>query len=216
MSDALDLILSSAQEQGTGDWFADRLGKFTSSNLYKVMQTGRAKDSYFSDTAKTYIYERAYERLTGVSHDTFDGSIATEWGNEYEPIARKAYEELKGVEVAEGGFYSFNKYFGGSSDGYVGDDGLIEIKCPFNSVYHLKTAYEGFIKPEYIVQCHGNLIATGRKWCDFVSFDPRVKGRKIVVIRIERDDKYVAEILERLYKADEVCRSIVDTMITTL
>lgn len=210
MTDSLDFILEASQEQRTGEWFASRVGKFTSSNIYKLMGKPRSKDTEWTDTAITYIYEKAYERIAEKEFGMFDGSTAAEWGNENEAPARSLYELTHNTVVSEGGFTKFDETFGGSPDGYVDSDGIIEIKCPFNSVNHLKFGFDGTIKDEYLWQIQANLLATRRKWCDFISYDPRMpKECRIFVKRFDIDEAMRERILERVPKADALCNEMV-------
>jgi len=139
------------------------------------------------------------ERLTGVPQDEIN-SRYIDHGNKHEPTARQLYQwhltahqELKQV-----GFINHPSlpFCGGSPDCLVGDDGVLEIKCPYNVHNHLANIEnDGTSDRDYIWQMQGNLWITGRKWCDFVSFDPRMpESMQLFVKRIDRDDKVIAEL----------------------
>jgi hypothetical protein len=118
------------------------------------------------------------------------------WGNEQEPNARHAYTSATGREVVEVGFVLPDETdaFGGSPDGLVGDDGLIEIKCPAPETligYHAA----GILPSQYKPQIQGLLLITGREWCDFFAFHPELTP---FMLRIEADEKYQAKIANGL------------------
>jgi predicted phage-related endonuclease len=115
-----------------------------------------------------------------------------EWGTEQEPFARMAYEAHTGTFVKEEGFVDHPTIegFGCSPDGIVGE-GLIEIKCP-NTANHIETVLESKAPSKYIPQMQCQMACTGAKWCDFVSFDPRVpEDLQLFVVRVERDQEYI-------------------------
>ena len=181
--------------QDNPEWYRDRLFHFTSSELYKLLSEPREK-----------VKKKA-------------GEVA--WGKELEISARHAYEKKKGVEVNDCGFFEFNDYFGGSPDGLVGQDGFIEIKCPFNTsihVKHLRLKDENDLKKEhyeYYVQIQGNFIATGRKWCDFISYDPRCQSElfALKVIRVLPDQEFIENCIKKLAKANEYKEKVMDEII---
>lgn len=200
-------------DQKSSEWYEARMGKFTSSELYKLMTNGRAKDKEFGDTAISYISVKLHEYFTaGTCLDYgFQGNKATEWGTYYEPEARSFYSEKTGNLVQECGFIQskLSEMFGGSPDGLVGEDGIIEIKCPYESGHIKNLAYQNadeFKKNEdkYYAQIQGNLMATERQWCDFISYDPRYQNDrfKIKIIRINRDDEFITLATEKIKKAE--------------
>jgi predicted phage-related endonuclease len=125
------------------------------------------------------------------------------WGKRHEPAARANYGWVIGVPVVKCEFVQHPKYtlVGGSPDSFVGDDGLLEIKCPYTTKVHLNTLLTNTIPPEYRWQIQGNLWVTGRQWCDFVSYDPRCPaGVDMVVIRAERAEDEIDELEEKVVK----------------
>lgn len=179
-------------EQRTGDWFAARLGKVTASKIADVM--ARTKSGWSASRAN-YAAQLVTERLTGTREDGFINA-AMQWGTDTEPQARAMYELEKGVAVAECGFFDHPKIemSGASPDGLVGDDGLVEIKCP-NSATHIATLRGEPIPDKYIKQMQWQMACTGRKWCDFASFDPRLPdAMQLHVQRVARDDEMIAEM----------------------
>ncbi len=179
-------------EQRTAEWFDARLGKVTASRVADVM--ARTKSGY-SASRKNYMAELVCERLTGIPSEHFE-SAAMKWGTDTEPLARSAYEARTGELVEEVGFIEHPriKGFGASPDGLVGTDGGLEIKCP-NTATHIDTLLSGAIDSRYIYQLSTGMACTGRKWWDFVSFDPRLPDNlSYKCIRIYRDDALIAEI----------------------
>ena len=174
-------------EQRTDEWFAARLGKVTASKVSDVMSKGMGRETYM-----TYLIA---EVLTTERASSFTNT-AMEWGTATEPYARQAYEALNNLWVEEIGFVQHPtiERAGASPDGLVGDDGLIEIKCP-NTATHLDTLIDKTVPKKYINQMQFQMACTGRKWCDFVSFDNRLpEDLQIFVLRVERDDKHIAEM----------------------
>jgi predicted phage-related endonuclease len=135
-----------------------------------------------------------------------DGEVgkALDWGNEYEPICKAYYSELRGVTIEEMPFVEINDYSGASPDGMV-DGELIEIKCPYNTANHLKTAFEGYIDPKYLWQMQGQMLATGATACRFISFDPRIQDERFILIeiRVEADLEMQEQLRERLAFAND-------------
>lgn len=179
-------------EQRSEAWFKERLGRATASRFADVMATGRNGQSLAS--RKNYLAELVIERLTGEPRVSIT-SAPIEWGIEYEPTALLEYEMHTGNQVSSA-FFEKHKTLeaGASPDGYVGADGLIEIKCP-NSATHLETLKAKEIPKQYVAQVQGQLWITGRKWCDFISYDPRFPANaQIFITRIERDEDFIKKL----------------------
>lgn len=179
-------------EQRSTEWFAARMGKVTASKAADIM--ARTKSGYSASRAN-YMAQLICERLTGERQESFT-SAAMQWGTDTEPRARAAYEFLTDAVVTEVGFVDHPTIadFGASPDGLVGDDGLIEIKCP-NTATHLDTLETETVPAKYVTQMQVQMSCTGRQWCDFVSFDPRLPAEmQIWVKRVSRDDAAIAEI----------------------
>jgi len=175
-------------EQRTEEWFAARLGKVTASRVADVLAKIKSGESA---SRKNYKMELVVQRLTGKAGESFTNA-AMEWGTEQEPFARMAYEAHTGLFVEEVGFINHPTIegFGCSPDGVVGE-GLIEIKCP-NTANHIETVLENKAPSKYIPQMQCQMACTGAKWCDFVSFDPRVpEDLQLLVVRVERDQEYI-------------------------
>ncbi|MFP1634117.1 lambda exonuclease family protein [Zhengella sp. ZM62] len=181
-----------AIEQRSDEWMQARLGKVTASRIADA--TARTKTGWGAMRAN-YMAELLAERLTGEPRDTFTNA-AMQWGTDMEPQARAAYCFMNGVQVQEVGFV-LHPSIGGSGaspDGLVGSDGLVEFKCP-NTATHIDTLLGASIDGKYIKQMQWQMACTGRAWCDFVSFDPRLPERmQMHCRRVERDDAMVAEL----------------------
>lgn len=184
--------------QGSAAWLDARCGKVTASNFRHVMDVTKAgKPSAKRDG---YLWDVVVERITGrpVEHFVND---AMAHGTEMEPLARIAYENRTGNMVMETGFINHVKVpgVGGSPDGVIDDDGMIEIKAP-TSKTHLKIVLTGDIS-EYVPQMQGLMWVTGRQWCDFISFDNRLPpSLHLYIQRVKRDDNYIAELAGNVLK----------------
>lgn len=193
-------------EQGTPEWLELRLGKLTASKFSHVVSKGRG--SAPSKTRESYMYQLIAEKLTGEPQSSFKSS-AMEWGNYCEPAARAAYELANDVDVIECAFIERDENIGVSPDGLVGDDGLLEIKCP-NSVTQIKRFLSGEFPTEYKAQVQGQLWVSGRDWCDFVSYDPRIEGEaSYFEIRVNRDEEYIQEL-------EKQCELFIQDMVAIL
>lgn len=211
------LQINPAATQRSGAWFEQRMGKFTASTFGDCMGTGRGKDSIFTLNGQALIREKITEILTGeTKHISGD---ALDWGTENEEFAIQMYESITGNHVLDAPFCpveGFEDYAGGSPDGFVEEEnGIIEVKCPYNSINHVDTLIDGKIPAKYYVkyytQIQFNIMATDTEFCDFISYDPRMiqKELQMKVVRIKRDEKYIQKIKERLEMAiDEVQRQL--------
>lgn len=180
--------------QGSPEWFAARLGKVTASRISDVV--AKTKTGWGASRAN-YMAELIAERLTGTNAASFQND-AMRWGTETEPQARAAYCFYRDATVTEIGFVSHPVIglSGASPDGLVGDDGLVEIKCP-NTATHLDTLLGEPPATKYMQQMQWQMACTDRQWCDFASFDPRLpESMRLNVVRVKRD-KTVIDSLER-------------------
>ena len=176
-------------EQRSTEWFTARLGKVTASRVADVI--AKTKTGY-STSRENYMAQLVCERMTGTQGESYNNA-AMQWGTDQEPLARAAYEAAKDVLVDETGFviHPTISNAGASPDGLVGDDGLIEIKCP-NTATHIDTLLSDKVPSKYNTQMQWQMVCTGRKWCDFVSFDPRMpEGLQLFIQRVDFDVEYV-------------------------
>ena len=185
-------------EQRTPEWFALRCGKVTASRISDIV--AKTKSGYSTSRAN-YMAELLCERLTGTVGESYKNA-AMEWGIATEPRAIAAYEAMAGVLVEQIGFipHSTITMSGASPDGLVGADGLVEIKCP-NTATHVETLLGGSIPSKYINQMQWQMACSGRQWCDFVSFDPRMPVHMQVFIqRLPRNDDQIKVLEEEVIK----------------
>ena len=153
-------------EQGSEDWFDIRLGRVGGSEAEPFL----TKSESIGPGIATLVYKKVAEKLTGQTK-TFFVSEDMQRGTDLEPLARKEYENKKFTKVDEVGYISKGDFFGVSPDGLVGDDGMIEIKCPSGAEY-IRFFDSQKIKKAYIAQIHWSLWITGRKWCDLFVYNP--------------------------------------------
>lgn len=186
-------------------WLRKRAGKVTASNFANFIKKDKSGGYKLSDgkVAEDLIYKIAWERfvINGNIAEAFNrisiSSKATEHGVENEGAAAFRYQEFTGNKLQYvNRFVQSGEWIGGTPDGFIGDDGIIEIKCPFNGGNHLKTLLKKEVyNSDYIYQIQGYLWLTGRKWCDFVSYDPDMpQPLDIAVVRVDRDDNIIEAI----------------------
>lgn len=189
--------MSEEIQQGSDAWFAQRLGKATASRIKDIV--AKTKTGYSTSRDK-YLTQLLLERLTGTVAESYSDA-AMAWGNDTEPFARAAYEAQKGVMVDQVAFINHPtiEMAGASPDGLVGDDGLVEIKCPMSHT-HLESLLGG-LDDQYKIQVNWQMACTGRKWTDLCSFDPRFPAElQLVIKRFERDDAFIATLEEEVIK----------------
>ncbi len=176
--------------QGSPEWMAERCGKVTASRVADVV--ARTKSGWGASRAN-YAAELIAERLTGVKAEGYTNA-AMQHGIDTEPQARFAYEFYADVSVVQVGLVQHPTIAmsGASPDGLIDDDGLVEIKCP-NTATHIETLLGGTVPAKYVTQMQWQMACTGRQWCDFVSFDPRLpESMRMFVQRVGRDDAVIA------------------------
>ncbi len=179
-------------DQGTAEWFAARVGKATASRVADIIAKTKTGPSA---SRKNYAAQLVAERLTGVPAETFTNG-AMQWGTDTEAEARDAYRQHTLVEVKECGFvdHPLIAMSGASPDGLIDDDGLLELKCP-NTATHIETLLGKSAPSKYVHQMMWQMACTGRQWCDFVSYDPRLpEHMRLFVSKVRRDDALIAEL----------------------
>lgn len=178
--------------QGSDAWLEARVGSLGASRIAEAI--ARTKSGWGASRANL-MAEMAAERLTGTPADRFTNA-AMQWGTEKEPEARAAYEFLTDVDVALVGIVRHPTIDGthASPDGLVGEDGLVEIKCP-NTATHIDTLLGQKVPEKYVTQMQWQMACTGRRWCDFASYDPRLpEAMRLFVSRVQRDDALIATL----------------------
>lgn len=197
--------------QGTQEWLSLRAGKFTGSRFADLMAVTKSGPSA---SRANLIATLALERLTGEPEATFQND-AMRRGSELEPLARGAYEAHTGELVTCVAFLVHPSLprCGVSPDGLLGDDGMIEIKCPASQAKHLAALRNGDHAHEYRWQIQGQLWVAQRKWCDAVSYDPRFPdGLQLAIVRVQRDEKAINELELACIKADAEVDALVSEL----
>jgi putative phage-type endonuclease len=180
-------------DQGSKEWLEMRSGCVTASRVADVIT--KLKKGGYSAARNLYLFDVVIGRLTGLNPESYV-SPAMEWGMANEDLAKAAYEMKTDRTVEPIGFALHDRinFFGASPDGLVGKDGLIECKCP-NTSTHLGYLMAGVVPEDYQPQMLAEMACTGRKWVDFVSYDPRLpKKLQLFVRRFERNDERIAEM----------------------
>lgn len=199
-------------EQGTPEWHALRCGKATASRIADIM---RRTKSGVSASRQRYLGELVAERLTGQPASGFK-TADMEWGNATEGQARDAYAFAVNMPLAAVAFVDHPAIAmaGASPDRFVGEDGLLEIKCPATHT-HIATLLGEPIDADYLTQMQWQMACTGRAWCDFVSFDPRLPAdMQLFIQRVGREAARIDE-LEKAVAAflAEVSTTVADLVI---
>ena len=178
--------------QGSQEWLEARAGSIGASQIHEML--AKTKTGWGA-TRANLMARLIVEKLTGQPGETFS-TPAMRHGTETEPQARAAYAFLTDADVEETGLVRHPEIPGthASPDGLVGDNGLLEIKCP-QTAQHLDTLLSETIPQKYILQVQWQMACTGRAWCDFMSFDPRLPAElQAWIKRVDRDDAVIAEI----------------------
>ena len=178
-----------AVQQGTPEWFQMRLGKVTASRVADILAKTKTGPSA---SRQNYLIELALQRTTGIIQESYSNA-AMEWGTQTEPQARVAYEVRTNNFVDQLAFVDHPSiaWFGCSPDGLVSDRGLVEIKCP-NSPTHWEYFKAKKAPNKYVIQMQAQMAVTGRDWCDFVSFDPRMPDRsQLLIAQVPKDPEFI-------------------------
>ena len=184
-------------EQGSDVWFEVRKLKLTASKATAISANGAGLKTLVNELIlNMFIDKEAYTNAN------------LERGNELEPIARSKYEFEYGVEVLEVGFIEHTEHSGYSPDGLVGDEGLIEIKARNNAI-HLELLRTKKIDTGTVWQMQMGMLVTGRKWCDFISYNPNFKN-SMLVIRVERDEIAISKIEKGIVEGTKMIKELLE------
>jgi predicted phage-related endonuclease len=182
-------------EQRSKAWHEARLGKATASRFCDIVATTRSGESA---SRKNYRAELVIERLTHTPLPSYSNG-AMQWGEDFEDVAALAYELKTGHATKKIGFLAKGDV-GASPDRLVDPFGLVEIKCP-NTATHIETLLAKQAPKKHIPQIQGQLWLSGRKWCDFVSYDPRMPAElQLFIKRVYRDDDYIKWLAEEVIR----------------
>jgi len=185
-------MIVSEFKQGTEDWLIERSSIPSASNFAKILTTKGAA----STMAGTYMNQLLAEWYVGGPVDVEEGSFWMNRGNELEPEARGIYEIISNNSTKQVGFCfkDEKKMVGCSPDSLIGDDGLLELKCPKAST--MVSYILGRRLPlKYFQQVHGQIWITGRQWCDFMAYHPEFEP---FMIRVERDEEFIGHLEKRI------------------
>ena len=185
-------------EQGTTEWLENRVGYFSASKAIELFSTPS------SATYNKLINEVAFGRLTGTIPPSYKSEIMRR-GNDLEPEARQAFEVETFLKVKEVGFCTMSEFVGMSPDGLIGEDGLLEIKCPIHTT-QIGYLYSKKVPKNYLYQMQFQMMVSARDYCWFYSYYPDFKSFKV---RIERDEKIINEIKLKLEEAIEKVQLII-------
>lgn len=180
--------------QGSEEWHNIRAGVLTGTDAETLLVNGKI-GNVLGAGAMSLIYKKAAEFVTGPEINSFT-NYAMQRGTELEPVARMAYEEKTWNHVEQVGFVSVGAYLGFSPDGIV-DDGLIEIKCPMGAEF-LRYVDTQEIPKAHMAQMQWGLFLTGRKWCDYVVYNPDFAGAELWIQRVEPDKAIAGQFMEKI------------------
>lgn len=193
-------------EQRSEEWFEQRLGKFTASQIHKLMGI-----KGLGETGKSYAIEKAIEQLFGEIDENFV-SYDMQRGIDLEPLAFAKFKEIKGfdfIDVKNCSFIELSKESGASPDGLVGEDGILEIKCP-NSNTFFKLVSDGEVDKKYYYQVQMQMLATGRNKAYFFNYLVHEGLEFWHEIVIDRDDKICDLMLSRIAEASEIKKEYIN------
>ncbi len=182
--------------QGTPEWLQARCGLVTASRISDVLAKIKSGEAA---SRRDYRAQLVAERISGKPTESFTNA-AMQWGTEHEPFARAAYELSTDSFVEQVGLIRHPEIImtGASPDGLVSHDGLVEIKCP-NTATHIEYALSGKPPAKYQNQMLWQMECTGREWCDFVSFDPRMpEDMRLFIVRFYRDQQRIEDMKDEV------------------
>lgn len=185
-------------DQRTDEWYAIKRGKLSASNASIIATNGKGLE--------TYVYSLMAEYYSNAEKEHYVNADMQR-GIDLEPEAKIEFQFYTGLSVKEVGFVELNEFVGVSPDGLIGDDGLIEIKCPKDDIY-FRLLLNGNIKPEYLWQMQMQLLITERKYCYFVSYNPNFTDKTLFIKKIDRDEEMIAKIQKGLDDGTKLIKQI--------
>ena len=184
-------------EQRTDEWYAIRRGKMSASNAETIIANGKGLE--------TYIYNLMAEYYSSAEKENYVNADMQR-GIDLEPEAKIEFQFYTGLDIKEVGCVELNEYILASPDGLIGDDGLIEIKCPNDSIY-FKLLLSNNIKPEYIAQMQMQMYVTERQYCYFVSYNPNFE-KSLYIKKINRDEEMIEKLKKGLERGTQLIKEI--------
>lgn len=182
-------------QQGSEEWLQIRAGRITGTDAATLLVNGKSANG-LGTGAMGLLYKKAAEFVTGPEESGFV-NYAMQRGTELEPYARAEYETRTWNHVEQVGFVSVGEYFGVSPDGLVGYDGIIEIKCPMGAEF-VRFVDTKEIPEAHIAQMQWALFLTGRKWCDYVVFNPDFEPAALHVVRVHPATEYSGRFMDKI------------------
>lgn len=196
----------SNNEQRTQEWRKDRFGKFTSSEIYKLMGIRG-----LGETGKTYAIEKAIEELYGEMEENFT-TYDMQRGIELEPLAFAKFQDLKEpefIEVNKCNFFKLSDHSGSSPDGLVSDNAVLEIKCPKSTTFFELVATEEVDK-KYFFQMQHQMMTTGKEKAYFFNYLVHEGNEFWHEIVVERCEKTISIMKERIEEATEIKKDYIN------
>ena len=184
-------------EQRTPEWIEIKRGKMSASNAETIIANGKGLE--------TYIYNLMAEYYSSAEKENYINADMQR-GIDLEPEAKIEFQFYTGLDIKEVGCVELNDYILASPDGLIGDDGLIEIKCPNDSIY-FKLLLSNNIKPEYIAQMQMQMYVTDRQYCYFVSYNPNFE-KSLYIKKINRDEEMIDKLKKGLERGTQLIKEI--------
>jgi len=195
--------------QRTEEWYEQRRGRFTASDIHRILGKEGLKATVKS--IENIALEKAIEQVYGLDQEVFLVSFDMQRGIELEPLAFQKFKSLKEldfVETKECGFFKYEDHAGASPDGVVSDSSVLEIKCPKrNNFFNVKS--KNLIDPKYFAQMQMQMLCTGFDKCYYFTYTVIDAKELYHEIIIERDDKFISFIKERIEHAIELKKEFI-------
>lgn len=192
------IAIQSNYEQRSPEWHAERVGKFTSSKASDLLGI-----KGLGETGKTYAFKLACDIVEGIDYDNQFESFDMRAGIENEPYAFDQFKQnktLEFLEVINCGFFTLNKDIGGSPDGLVGSNAVLEIKCPKSDTF-FKLVADGEIDKKYFAQMQHQMWVTGTEKAYFFNYVIHIGQPKWHEIIVERDETTIDLLKSRTIEA---------------
>ncbi len=199
--------------QRSNDWFEARKGRFTASNIHKLLGVRG-----LGQTGESYIFEKATEEVFGLDEEDNFTSYDMQRGVELEPLAFRKFKEIKELDfydVKETTFFSYGKHAGASPDGLVNDNAILEIKCPRPmKFFNLVAKGIDAIDKEYIAQMQMQMLCTNSEKAYFFNYIIFNGVEMWHEIEVKRDEKMIDLIKERIEESIKIKNEFIEYLIT--
>lgn len=192
--------MQSNSEQRSEDWKKERYGKFSASEIYKLLGI-----KALGETGKSYAIEKAIEELYGEMEENYI-SYDMQNGIDTEPLAFEKFKYLKELEflkVEKCSFFKFGEHAGASPDGLVSNNSVLEIKCPKSTTF-FKLVATNEIDSKYYAQMQMQMLCTGAEKAYFFNYLIHDGTEYYHEIIVERDEEVIEKIKDRLNQVIEI------------